>query len=115
MARLVVQFPQRFEPLADLLRGRYKTTSELAERWRYSEQTLRNARANETGLPYVALPTGGIRYLETEIVAAELAGVRGPLSVQRVALELSAMPEVPEALAAAIVARLKVVQGLVPG
>jgi hypothetical protein len=115
MTHLNITFPARFEPLAALLKGRYKTTSELAERWRYSEQTLRNARANETGLPYVALPTGGIRYLEAEIIAAELAGTRGPLSVHRVALELAAMPEVPEALAAAIVARLRIVQGASPG
>lgn len=112
MARLNIVMPSRFEPLSELLSGAMMTTADLSERWRYSEQTLRNARAQNIGLPYMALPTGGIRYRVSEIVAAELAGTRGPLSVNRVALELASMPEVPEAVAKAIMARLREMQGI---
>lgn|GEM_PF-3749520 len=112
MARIVVTVPPRFAPVTALLAGRYITTAELSERWRYSEQTLRNARATGIGLPYASLPTGGVRYRLDEVIAAELAGTRGALSVYRVALELAAMPEVPEALAKVIVDRLREVQGL---
>ena len=79
----------------------------LAARWNTSTQTLSNWRTLNRGLPAVVLPEGAVRYRIVEIVAAELAGTRGPLSVDRVALELSIMPDVPTELAVKIVARLR--------
>lgn len=99
--------PDRYAPLAALLEGHFMTTNELGERWRYSVQTLSNARTDGRGLPFVLMPTGGVRYRVSEVVAAEIAGTRGPLSVDRVALELSLMPEVPAELARAICDRLR--------
>ena len=98
--------PARFETLRSVLEGVAVPARVLGIRWSYSDQTLSNARTAGKGLPWFETPTGGIRYRLSEILAAELVGTRGPLSVERVALELEAMPEVTAALKVAIVARL---------
>lgn len=111
MLPVPANMPERFAPLASLLEGSMATPRTLARRWDLSEQTLANNRTAGKGLPFVNLPTGSVRYYVSEILAAELAGTRGPLSIDRVALELAAMPEVPETLAAAILARLRIALG----
>ena len=101
---------EKYKPLADLLETTLVRPSSLAERWGYSDQTLSNHRSQGRGLPFVTLPGGAIRYRASEIILAEIAGTRGPLSVDRVALELAAMPDVPEKLQRAIIERLRAVQ-----
>lgn len=107
MLPVPASLPARFKPLADLLEGVMVTPVDLSRRWNLSDQTLSNDRTNGRGLPFVKLPMGSVRYRVAEILAAELAGTRGPLTVDRVALELSVMPEVSDTLAAAILTRLK--------
>jgi hypothetical protein len=102
----------KFAPLAVLLESVLVKPKELAERWGYSDQTLSNQRANNRGLPFVTLPGGAIRYRASEIIACEHNGTRGPLSVERVAVALAEMPDVPERLQVAIIARLKELEGL---
>jgi hypothetical protein len=103
------RMPPRFKPLADLLDGHMVNAKVLSARWSTSTQTLANWRSTGKGLPAVSLAEGAVRYRISEILAAELAGARGPLSVETVALELSVMPDVPEALAVKIVERLRAV------
>lgn len=111
MLPVPANMPERFKPLANLLEGVMVTPRVLARRWDLSEQTLANNRTAGKGVPYVNLPTGSVRYYAAEILAAELAGARGPLTIDRVALELAAMSEVPETLAAAILDRLRLALG----
>lgn len=106
------QVSGKFAPLAGLLQSVLVKPAELAERWGYSDQTLSNQRSRNIGLPFIRLPGGAIRYRASEIIACEHAGTRGPLSVERVAVALAEMPDVPEKLQAAIIARLTELQGL---
>jgi hypothetical protein len=101
----------KFAPLARMLEGVMLRPSDLAERWGYSDQTLSNHRSAGKGLPFITLPGGSVRYRASEIIAAEYAGTRGPLSVDRVALVLARMQDVPEKIQAAIIAELKREQG----
>lgn len=107
MLQTPAKIPARYSAFAALLDGAMVNSNALAARWNTSAQTLANWRAMGRGLPYVILPEGSIRYRVREILDAEIWGTRGPLSVERVALELSLMPEVSEPVAAAIVARLR--------
>lgn len=100
-------FPPRYKPLADLVGGFMVPPTVLSARWGTSTQTLANWRSTGKGLPAMRMPEGAIRYRVSEILAAEIAGTHGPLSVDRVALELSVMPDVSADLAAKIVDRLK--------
>jgi len=102
--------PEKYKPLIAILESTLVRPASLAERWGYSDQTLSNHRSQGRGLPFIILPGGAIRYRASEILAAEKAGTRGPLSVDRVALELAAMPDVPEKLQRAIIERLRAVQ-----
>lgn len=102
----------KFAPLADLLSDVMLRPRDLAERWDLTEQTLANNRAEGRGLPYITLPGGSIRYRVAEVLACERAGTKGPLSVDRVALVLAGMDNVPEKLQAAIIAELRRELGL---
>lgn len=53
------------------------TTRDVARHWQLDPATLENARYRGEGIPYIKLPTGGIRYCLRDILAAEAAGVRG--------------------------------------
>lgn len=97
--------PERLKPLADLCSGVYVTTNELAARWRYSPGALSNWRGQGVGVPYVKF-AGLVRYPLSEILTYEINNTGGPLTVERVRLELALMSDVPAALARAIVARL---------
>lgn len=108
MLPVPANLPARFEPVIRLLESTLITPKELAQHWGQHENTLANMRSGGKGLPYIALPGGGsIRYRVSEVLAAELAGTRGPLSVERVALELAAMPDVPVELQHKIIERLR--------
>lgn len=81
-----------FRPFIDLMEAQYLTTNELAERWRYSAQGVHNMRRNGTGAAYVKLPGGAIRYRASEIIACELYGHGGGLTMDRVAFALACCP-----------------------
>jgi hypothetical protein len=97
--------PARFTPIADICGGVFVTTQELALRWRYSPGALSNWRGQGVGIPYVKY-SGLVRYRLSEILTYELNNTAGPLTVERVAVELSLMSDVPAALAKTITARL---------
>ena len=54
----------------------FLTEGELAERWRYSPNTLRKWRVEGRGPEYVKLTGGSVRYDLETIEAAEEAGRR---------------------------------------
>lgn len=97
--------PERLKPLADICGGVLVTTQELALRWRYSAGALSNWRGNGIGVPYVKF-SGLVRYRLSEVLTYEINNTSGPLTVERVGLELALMTDVPAALAAKITARL---------
>lgn len=97
--------PERLKPLADLCSGVFVTTQELATRWRYSPGALSNWRGQGVGIPYVKY-AGLVRYRLSEVLTYELTNTAGPLTVERVRLELALMQDVPAATAEKIVARL---------
>jgi hypothetical protein len=111
MLPLPPNMPARFEALTRILDGMVVAPRVLADRWAYSEQTLANARSAGKGLPWFQTPTGGIRYRLSEILAAELSSTRGPLTVDRVALELEAIPELSDKARHVILSRLKLATG----
>lgn len=83
--------------------------SALAAHWGYTENHLANMRRDgvQRGLPFVKLPTGGVRYRMSEILAAEIGGTTGPLTIDRVLLAVSACKGVSPEVRAAVIEHLK--------
>lgn len=67
------------------------TTNELAARWRQEVATLENQRVAGTGMPFVKLPSGAIRYRASDVIDAELNGLRG-LTLDRVCKTIKDCP-----------------------
>ena len=107
MLPVPANMPPRFKPVADLCAGVYVTTDELAGRRRVSIGTLANNRSNGTGTPCVTLPGKKVLYRLSEVLAEEIAGMRGPFSIDRMALELSVMADVPEKLSLRIIDHMR--------
>lgn len=97
-----------FQPFFDLLKGGFMTPAQLGERWQYSPDHLSNCRRTGKGVPWLKLPTGAVRYRTADVVAAEIAGTAGPLTVERVLLAVSACPSVSEADRAKMIEHLRV-------
>ena len=98
-----------YKPLTDLLDSVLVGNDYLSQHWGYSENHLSNLRRLHRGPPWVKLPTGAIRYRLSEIFAAEVAGTRGSLTTERVALAMAACTSVPAAHRAAMIAHLETV------
>ena len=99
-------------PLLNLVSDVLISSAALAAHWGYTDNHLSNLRRNTgAGLPFVKLPTGGIRYRMSEVLAAEIAGTVGPLSVDRAILAVSACTAVPAEHRAVMLAHLKVALG----
>jgi hypothetical protein len=95
-------------PLLDLLADTFLTPAELCERWRQTDQTLANHRRNRRGIPYVKLPPGGhVRYRLSDVVRAELAGIRGPITPEVVRLAVMGIPGTTPQLRETIQRRLE--------
>jgi hypothetical protein len=95
-----------YRPLLDLLDSIMLTPAELGAHWRYSDDHLCNLRRAGKGPPWVRLPTGAIRYRASDIMAAEIAGTCGGLTLDQVCLAVSACAEVPLEARAALIAHL---------
>jgi hypothetical protein len=104
------QLPPRFAAVAEHLTGALLTSQELADRWRLSDQTLRNWRSADQGPPYITLPSGTIRYRMADVLAAEVSGYAGGLTPDRIALELATL-DVEADLARRIVEHLRTIRG----
>ena len=98
-----------YAPLCRLLDDVFVDTVDLAERYGYDKNTLSNLRRRDGGkrsFPYVRLPGGGIRYPVSGVVAMELQGTYGAMTLDRVKLLLLADPGLSEHQKAALSARL---------
>lgn len=82
----IVNNIRAYEPLLKQFNGVMITAGDLAQHWGYTEVHLANLRRNGRGLPFIKLPTRGIRYNQAEIIAAELGNTSGPLTIERVCL-----------------------------
>lgn len=80
---------EAYRPLLDMLESVLITPKQLGEHWRYSSGALAGIRTRGAGLPFVKLPTGGVRYRVSDVAAAELQGTGGPLTVDRMMLALA--------------------------
>lgn len=100
-----------YAPLVRLLRDVLISPIELANRWGYIVGHLNKLRHENRGVPWVKLPTGpvngGIRYRLSDIIAAELAGAAGPVTIERVCMVVAACHELAPEQRVAVIARLR--------
>lgn len=90
-----------FAPLLSLADAVLLTTAEVAKHLRYSEQHLHNMRRTGTGIAWLKLPGGAVRYHLSEVLAWQLHGQCGIVTLERVSAALGTMPGLkPEARAA---------------
>lgn len=93
--------------IIELLGDTLITAEELATRWRQKPQTLSNLRRARRGVPFLKLPPSGhVRYRLSDVVRAELAGMRGPITPDVVRMALTGLPGVSPQLRETIVARI---------
>jgi predicted DNA-binding transcriptional regulator AlpA len=96
-----------YEPFLRLTDGLLLRTEEVAKHLRYGVQSLHNMRRARTGPAWVKLPGGAIRYRHSEILAYELYGHGGGLTLDRVAVALATCPDLKPAQREKIEAHLK--------
>lgn len=81
-----------YAPFLRLTDGLLLRTEEVAKHLRYEVQSLHNMRRTRTGPAWVKLEGGAIRYRHSEIIAFELYGHGGGLTIDRVAVALATCP-----------------------
>lgn len=86
----IVNTIEAYAPLLKLFDPVLVTAGTLAKHWGYTEEHLCNLRKAGRGPPFMKLGTGGIRYRQSEIIAAEVQHTLGPLTVERVCLAIAA-------------------------
>lgn len=97
---------EAFKPVLDMLRGVLLTPAEVGARYRYSDEHLCNLRKSGRGWPFMKLETGGVRYRASDLMAAEIRGTTGPLTLERVNQAIAACTAVPAEHRAALQAHL---------
>lgn len=95
-----------FKPLLALGEALLFTTADVAQHYRYSEQSLANARRLGTGPAYVKLPSGGVRYRFSELMAWEISGHGGMVTPERLELAAATLPGLSPSARSAIAAHL---------
>jgi hypothetical protein len=81
-----------FEPILRLCQTVLLTGHEVAKHLRYRPEHVHNLRLRRKGPPWLKLGEGAIRYRLSELLRFEIAGHRGPWSLERVSLALGTMP-----------------------
>lgn len=100
---------ETYRPFLALTDALYLTTEEVARHWRYNTQSVSNMRRAGTGPAFVKLPGGAIRYRHSEVIAHELYGHGGGLTLDRVAAALATVPGLPLVVRDSIEAHLRAV------
>lgn len=96
-----------YSPFLALTDAVLLTTEEVARHLRYNPQSLHNMRQRNVGPAYVKLAGGAIRYRHSEILAYELFGHGGGLTLERVAVALATCPDLKPAARDKIIDHLK--------
>lgn len=105
-----------WQPLLDLCDGVLITPKELAAHWRYDEGSLSNMRRAQRGLPWIKLPSfGAVRYRMADVLAYELAGTSGPITIERIETALATVPGLTYEQRQAVVAHLRAAFDRGPG
>jgi len=107
----VIANVEAYKPVLDMMRGVMMTTRELGERWRFTDEHLCNIRKAGRGVPFIKLGTGAIRYRQSDVIAAEIAGTCGPLNLDRVLVAVAACPGLKEAEKFAVQEHLRLTFG----
>lgn len=103
--------PAAFAPVLEICRSVLVTPGELAAHWRYTEDHLANLRRAGRGLPFIKFDTGGVRYRLSSILAAEISGESGALTLERVLLAVATCATVSERDRAAIASHVRAALG----
>lgn len=82
-------------PLLQLTDAVLITPKELGLHLRYSHENLSLMRRKNQGPAWIKLPSGGVRYRMSEVLAWELEHGRGPLTLERITLAILGCAEVP--------------------
>lgn len=85
-----------FRPLLNVLDDVLLTADEVAQRFRLTVDTLSNQRRANVGLPFVKFETGAVRYRASDVIAYQIHGSAGPVTLNEVELAISAASDVPE-------------------
>lgn len=93
-------------PLIDLLDSVLLRPQEVAKHWRLSESHLSNLRHTGKGIPFIKLESGAVRYRASEVIAHELGGTCGAITLDRITGALATMRGLPADQRDAIVAHL---------
>ena len=80
------------QPLMQLLDAHLLKSSEVAAHLRYTDAHMSNLRRSNKGPPWYELASGGIRYDMQAVLAWQLAGERGALTLDRVATAVASCP-----------------------
>lgn len=100
-----------YAPLIDLMGDHLLTTAEVAEHFRFSVCHLANLRRRGQFIPWVQLSTGAIRYRLADVVAAQIVGKAGPMTLNRACLAILASTDLdPKGKAAAQTALMRAFQ-----
>jgi hypothetical protein len=127
---MTVPYPRKLEakeiygPLLALLNDTLLRPIDVTTRWQVGVDHLVRLRERGAGPAWLRLPgsrkvedrpTGQIRYRLSDIVAAELDGAAGPLTLARVYLAVSACDFLSEAQRTAVILKLEAALGKVNG
>lgn len=97
------------QPLMRLLDDHLLTSSEVGAHLRYSKPHMSNLRKAAKGPPWIALPSGGIRYSMSAVATWQLSGESGALTLDRVSVAIAGCAAVPIEHRAAVIAHLETV------
>lgn len=100
-----------YEPILAMCQGVLFTPAEVGERYRFSVGHLANLRKAGRAWPFIRLGNSGIRYRLSELLAAEIRGTSGPLTLERVEQSVAACESVPLEHRAAVVKHLRAAFG----
>lgn len=85
---------EAYKPLLVMLESILISPSELAEHWRVGTGSLASHRHANTGVPFLKLSIGRVRYRLSDVIADEIQGIRGPLTLDSVLLAVAACQDV---------------------
>lgn len=86
---------EAFRPLLQLTDAVMLTSKEVGAHLRYSEEALSLMRRKNKGPTWLKLPSGGVRYRMSDVLAWEIAAEAGPLTINRVVLAIMSCADVP--------------------